>query len=383
MQTPNKLLATLPIAGALALAACGGSSGSTSQEVGTLHVAMTDAPACGFDAVHVTVTRVRVHRSETAADEDGGWRDLTVSPPRKLNLLDLQNGVLADLGQLELEAGRYTQVRLVLDAADGSNTVTPTGGTELALRTPSAQQSGLKLKHAFDVAADQTVDLVLDFDACRSIVKAGNSGSHLLKPVLTAIPVVISGTIAGSLGAAGSGAVVSVQGVDEAGLPVVVKSTTADASGTFKLAPVKVASTSYQLVIQRNGAATQVVTGVPVTAAATTTIPSIALTPSAMRMVSGRVTVVPQAPAGVRALQTVANAITIELGHDAVESGESWQLELPVAAPRIASWDPTLNFADGANAAKYRIEARSDAMPAKSADVDVADGSVVVDFALP
>jgi hypothetical protein len=37
----------------------------------------------------------------------------------------------------------------------------------------------------------------------------------------------------------------------------------------------------------------------------------------------------------------------------------------------------------GANAAKFRIEARSDAMPAKSADVAVADGSVVVDFALP
>lgn len=383
MQIRNKLLTTLPIAGALALAGCGGSSESTSQEVGTLRVAMTDAPACGFDAVHVTVTRIRVHRSETAADEDGGWRDLTVSPPRKLNLLELQNGVLADLGQIELEAGRYMQVRLVLDAAAGSNTVTPTGGTELALRTPSAQQSGLKLKHAFDVAADQTVDLVLDFDACRSIVKAGNTGNYLLKPVLTAIPVVTSGTIAGSLGAAGSGAVVSVQGVDDAGLPVVVKSTTADASGSFKLAPVKVASTSYQLVIQRTGAATQVVSGVPVTAAATTTIPSIALTPSAMRTVSGRVTVVPQAPAAVRALQTVANAIAIELGHDAVESGESWQLELPVNAPRIASWGPALSFAEGANAAKYRIEARSEAMPAESADVDVADGSVVVDFALP
>jgi len=65
MQIRNKLLTTLPIAGALALAGCGGSSESTSQEVGTLRVAMTDAPACGFDAVHVTVTRIRVHRSET------------------------------------------------------------------------------------------------------------------------------------------------------------------------------------------------------------------------------------------------------------------------------------------------------------------------------
>jgi hypothetical protein len=383
MQNRTKLLASLPIVSALALGACGGSSDSPPPATGTLRVAITDAPACGYDAVHVTVTRVRIHRSETATDEDGEWRDLAVSPPRRLNLLDLQNGVLADLGQLELDAGRYTQLRLVLDTAADSNTVTPSGGAETSLRTPSAQQSGLKLKHAFDVAAGQTVDLVLDFDACRSIVKAGNGDNYLLKPVLTAIPVVTSGTITGSLGSAGSGAVVSAQGVDSQGLPVVMKSTTADATGTFKLEPVKATATSYQVVIQQTGAATHVVTGVPVAAATTTTLPSVTLTPSVMRAVSGRVTVTPQAPAAVRALQTVADGITVELGHDAVESGGTWQIAVPLAAPRVAPWSPSPTFANGANAAKYRLEARSDGMPSRFLDVDVAAGNVVVDVALP
>lgn len=383
MQNRTGLLVSLPLASALALGACGGSSDSPSTATGTLRVAMTDAPACGYDAVHVTVDRVRIHRSETATDEEGDWRDMAVTPPRRLNLLDLQNGVLADLGQLELDAGRYSQVRLVLASGADANTITPSGGVETSLRTPSAQQSGLKLKHGFDVAAGQTVDLVLDFDACRSIVKAGNSGAYLLKPVLTAIPVVTSGTITGSLGPAGSGAVVSAQGVDSQGLPFVMKSTTADAAGAFKLEPVKASATPYHVVIQRTGAATHVVTGVPVAAATTTAVPAIALTPSVMRTVGGRATVTPQAPVAVRALQTVADGIAVELGHDAVESGASWQLSLPVATPRVAPWSPSPTFVDGAGTARYRLEARSDGVSPKFQEVDVAAGNVVVDFALP
>lgn len=50
-------------AAAIALAACGGGGESTSptQAQGTLRIALTDAPSCGFDQVNVTVDRVRVH----------------------------------------------------------------------------------------------------------------------------------------------------------------------------------------------------------------------------------------------------------------------------------------------------------------------------------
>ncbi|MFZ4478772.1 MAG: hypothetical protein ACOYNZ_02635 [Rhodoferax sp.] len=53
---------------------------------------------------------------------------------------------LAELGQPPLPTGRYTQLRLVL--ADNSaanqltNSVLPTGGTEVALKTPSGRQLG-------------------------------------------------------------------------------------------------------------------------------------------------------------------------------------------------------------------------------------------------
>src|SRR5262245_58231184 len=65
-----------------------GSGGGTAQP-GTVSVSMTDAPACGFDAVNVTVSKVRIHQSDTASENSAGWADITLNPPRKINLLDL------------------------------------------------------------------------------------------------------------------------------------------------------------------------------------------------------------------------------------------------------------------------------------------------------
>ena len=50
---------------AVVVAGCGSSSsgggGTTTAQPGTASVSMTDAPSCGFDAVNVTVSKVRVH----------------------------------------------------------------------------------------------------------------------------------------------------------------------------------------------------------------------------------------------------------------------------------------------------------------------------------
>ncbi len=62
----------------------------------------------------------------------------------------------------------------------------------MPLDTPSAVQSGIKLIHQFTVGSGQRVDLLLDFDACKSIVKTGN-GKYKLKPVIKVIPIVLNG----------------------------------------------------------------------------------------------------------------------------------------------------------------------------------------------
>src|SRR5713101_4173113 len=76
------LLVTVFVAG------CGGDGGGSTQP-GTLGVSMTDAPACGFDEVNVTVSKVRVHQSSTADDKAAGWTDITLNHPQKINLLTL------------------------------------------------------------------------------------------------------------------------------------------------------------------------------------------------------------------------------------------------------------------------------------------------------
>jgi Domain of unknown function (DUF4382) len=232
---------------ALAMAGCGGGNGggiSGTGRDGTLRLAITDAPACGYDHVYITVTKIRVHQSATAADGDSGWSDIVPTTTGRIDLLSLSNGVLAELGQTVLPAGKYTQMRLILAANGGlgtqPNAVTPTGGVESALTTPSAQQSGLKLDVNIDIAAGQVADFVLDFDACRSIVKRGNSGEYNLKPVIAVIPRVtdpglrVVGYV--DAGAAAAGASVSVQ--QAGGTPV--KATIAASDGRFVLYPVPV-----------------------------------------------------------------------------------------------------------------------------------------------
>src|SRR5574341_1928038 len=73
-------------------AACGG--GSSEPAMGTLKVSLTDAPACGYDEVNVTVESVAVHQSSTADDHDAGWQEIVLDPPKRVDLLDLTNGVL-------------------------------------------------------------------------------------------------------------------------------------------------------------------------------------------------------------------------------------------------------------------------------------------------
>jgi hypothetical protein len=104
---PSSLTALKGAAAAFAiasLASCGG-GGESGGGTGTLRLSLTDAPACGFEAAFVTVTKVRVHRSEAATDSDGEWHEIVLPAPMRVDLLTLTNGTLQPLGQARLPAG--------------------------------------------------------------------------------------------------------------------------------------------------------------------------------------------------------------------------------------------------------------------------------------
>ncbi|MBS0339832.1 MAG: DUF4382 domain-containing protein [Proteobacteria bacterium] len=379
------------------LAACGGGgggdggiggSGATASN-GTMRVSMTDAPTCGYDAVNVTVNSLRVHQSSDAPDSASGWVDIPLAHPQRVDLLTLTNGVLFPLGETPLPAGKYQQMRLVLadntSAFPLANSVKPTGGAEVPLDTPSAQQSGLKLNMNVDVPAGQVVDAVLDFDACKSVVKRGNSGKYNLKPVITVIAVVnnggqrVEGWVDPAL--AGTGTLVSVQAQ---GLPV--KTSIPDGTGRFALFPVPVGS--YTLVVTAPNRATAVVTGVPVTADGVTSIgsTSVRVNPpvSTMRNVVGTVS---PATGTVRATQALSGGPTVEVASPPVDAADgSFAMSLPIAAPIRAPFvanAPSFGFAaDAAVAGLYTVQASSNGN-SKNANIDTNAAVPPLSFTLP
>lgn len=389
MTTRRGLGIGLGLLAALLISACGGGGGGADpvSGQGTLRVALTDAPSCGYDEVNVTVERIRVHQSSTAEDDEGGWQELVLSPGRRVNLLDLTNGVLEELGSTPLPAGRYTQLRLVLADNGGAdplaNSVLPTGGSETPLQTPSAQQSGLKLPVDIEVGADEVADVVLDFDACRSVVRAGNSGRYLLKPVLRVLPrvavdgLVVEGHVAPAL-AAGLPAAATVSLQQDS---VVVRATVPDAGGRFVLSPVPAGS--YDLVIAAAGRATLVVTGVPVLEVGRTFVASAAapLDPpvSAMGRAFGSAetsgsSAIPDAL--VRALQAAGATVVEVIARNVDADTGGYDLALPLAAPQVAVYaSGALSFAaDDDAAGLYTLEAAVAEQPLQSADIDLGEG---------
>ncbi|MDG0065606.1 DUF4382 domain-containing protein [Burkholderia sp. IO2] len=366
------------------LAGCGGGDDGGGTQTGTLHVAMTDAPSCGFDHVYVTVSQVRVNANANAADNDGGWSTVSLATPQKIDLLSLTNGVLADLGQTALPAGQYQQVRLVLAQNQGNtlaNSVVPTGGTEQALATPSATQSGYKIIQPFTVQPNTLVDLVLDFNACKSIVQRGN-GSYALKPVVTAIPTVVSGAISGYVASAEAGATVYAEQGGK-----VVRGTVADSSGKFVLSPLIQSSTqgNYDVVIVQNHFASGIVRSVPVVVNTTTAVSAsnapITLPASTMSTVGGTVTA--SANAFVRALQTIdANAYEITSSNANMDTG-AYSLSVPAATPIVGTYSgslPVALAAAPAAAGQYTIEADAASGATQSANVNATTSQSNVNF---
>jgi hypothetical protein len=387
VQTPHtsKIFKTLSWTGlgllASGLVACGGGSGTSSD--GTLKLAMTDAPACGYDHVYVTVNKIRVHQSATADGNAAGWSELSI-PAQRIDLLSLNNGVLQELGSLPLPAGTYQQVRLVLaDNPNNPSTANPLAnalvlsGTanEIALSTPSGQQSGYKLQARFDVLPGQVADMVLDFDACRSIVKAGSSGNYNLKPVVSVIKrltTAIEGYVHPSIAASVQ---VSTRDPDN-NLRVTAPDPT---TGKFTLAYLP-ENTNYTVVVAGQNLTTAAVTNVPVSLLTGVTALNTALTPiqpaaSTMATVSGGVTNSSSAlltDAHVAARQTLSTGQVLEVASTGVNTTTAdYSLNLPLAAAVKAAYvsgSPLAFTVDSMQAGRYNVTGTATGYTTQSTD---------------
>lgn len=218
---------------ALMAAACSSDNSTGGSGTGTVEIRLTDAPSDDFQSATIFVSQVSLQPGDANASAV-----VVSSTKASFDLLTLQNGVTAELGQNAVPTGTYSQVRMIVDSArvvlKSGNTFSD-GSTTAILKVPSGSESGLKINFGtpISVTAGQTV-LLVDFDLSQSFVFQGprsHPNSVLLKPVVhaTALNVAasISGTITPSTSAA---AVYAISGTDT------VQTTFANATtGTYTL----------------------------------------------------------------------------------------------------------------------------------------------------
>jgi hypothetical protein len=177
----------------------GGSGSSDGTATAPLSMSLTDAkPALpvGVTNFNVTIEEVLVHKS------GGKWRSLELTEsPYTIDLLQFVNGDTTEfVPPVQLEVGKYTQVRMVISSAslivlneDQKST------TEYTVTIPSDK---LKTDKNFDIDLDgHGVDITVDFDLSQSLVAEGKDGGppYKLKPVLhiveTSADLILTGTI--------------------------------------------------------------------------------------------------------------------------------------------------------------------------------------------
>lgn len=158
-----------------------------------LELRLTDAPG-DYEEVNVDIQEVKVNvGDDTNGDDDSGWQSLAITKG-VYDLKKLTNGIDTLLGVVELPPGKISQIRLVL----GNNNTLKIDGQSYALKTPSGQQSGLKVQVHQELKSGITYKVLLDFDAARSIVDKGN-GTYNLKPVIRAVTQAQDGAIQGTV----------------------------------------------------------------------------------------------------------------------------------------------------------------------------------------
>lgn len=180
---------------AAGVAACGG-GGSGSGSTGTVSFGVTDAPATDLSNVTIAFTELRLK------PENGDWIEFSVDGFEQINLLDLQGGLTEPLiTDEEVPAGNYTELRLIIDTQNSFVKKESTADAQYTLAVPSGEQSGLKLKGDFLVAADTTTNFTIDFDVRKSIVDPqGNAlADFMLKPSLRLVNNLEVGSISGQV----------------------------------------------------------------------------------------------------------------------------------------------------------------------------------------
>ena len=207
MTTPFPKL--LRLSALLALVACSDSSG---PDTAKLSIMLKDAPGDVLEAV-VTIDQVYLQGGSADAEEAApeGSRVNLLSAPVTVDLLTLANEWMTLVGDAEIPAGKYGQLRFVVSGAylkveeEGGSRIYATStdyaglpaGAEVSgsLQAPGFAHSGLKVSFPGGVTVEGETGLLVDFDVAESFGKqAGQGDRWVMHPVLKGSVVEASAT---------------------------------------------------------------------------------------------------------------------------------------------------------------------------------------------
>ena len=191
-----KLFKTLFVAFATVffLGSCSSDNETNTSATSQVQFKLVDAPG-DYEEVNVEIVGIVYKYDTDDQDDESGWRTFTsFNGPINVDLTTLVAGNNIILADEVIEAGYLSEVRLILS---DNNTLLLEGENSLRnLDTPSAQQSGLKLKINQELEGGFTYSFILDWDVQNSIVETG-SGKYNLKPVIRATAEASSGSANG------------------------------------------------------------------------------------------------------------------------------------------------------------------------------------------
>ena len=190
----NVLLIAIFMIALLGFQSCSNDNEKIIDNTARVQLKLVDAPG-DYEEVNIEIIDVLINSPENGGD----WTSITPDDftPIIVDLTELIGGEELLLSDVIIPSGMLKEVRLVLG---DNNTLLIEGKSDpVHLDTPSAQQSGLKIKLNTQLEPGYSYTFIFDWNVDKSIVKAGNSGKYLLKPVIRVNAEVNSGSIKGKV----------------------------------------------------------------------------------------------------------------------------------------------------------------------------------------
>jgi hypothetical protein len=184
-----------------AVAACNGDHMSAGG--GGTRVLLTDAPF-PFDQVsRVDVYIVSIDASASSDTTTAQTWTTLVAPNRTFNLLEVQGGATALLGETEVSATEFAAIRMVLRTDLSGITLADGSPAAVNWLGPTTQTINALVEQPLSMTTGGSGNLIIDFDVGRSFVQIPGGGFQFL-PWIRAVNEDATGTIEGDVwGASG------------------------------------------------------------------------------------------------------------------------------------------------------------------------------------